>query len=291
MRKILFLSVILILNNLVIYPHTGTITNISVQPRTDGSGMIDVHFHLSGEADSYNILMDVSFDAGDTYSPIPTAYLSGDLQGISPGRWYVVWDGYGSFPNEYSTQTRIKIVATADENNVTDSDAVTFIDENFQSFADHSAINQNGWSSIAEVGNRVWICRTFQNNHYAQATAFNSIDDVNIMWLITPPINLDAMTSPTFEFESAQAFYTHPGFSIYISHNFDGTNVATADWQPLNATLAGLSDPGNQWIHSGYIDLSLYEGIVHIAWRHEGSHSNGQTGTFRVNIVKLYEAP
>jgi len=94
----------------------GTITNISVQPRTDGSGMIDVHFHLSGEADSYNILMEVSFDAGDSYTPIPTAYLTGDLQGISPGSRQVVWDGYGSFPNEFSAQTRIKIVATADDN-------------------------------------------------------------------------------------------------------------------------------------------------------------------------------
>jgi len=113
---------------------TGTITNISVQPRTDGSGMIDVHFDLSGEADSYNILMEVSFDAGDTYTPIPTAYLTGDLQGISPGSRQAVWDGYGSFPNEFSAQTRIKIVATADDNgggNGEPGAGVTDIDGNF----------------------------------------------------------------------------------------------------------------------------------------------------------------
>ena len=90
---------------------TGTINNISVQPRTDGSGMVDVHFNLSGEADSYNILMEVSFDAGNTYTPIPINYLSGDLQGVNPGSRHVVWDGYGSFPNEFSTQTRLKITA------------------------------------------------------------------------------------------------------------------------------------------------------------------------------------
>ena len=114
-RTILTLCILLSVS-LVATAQTGTITNISVQPRTDGSGMLDVHFNLSGEAASYNILMEVSFDAGDTYTPIPTAYLSGDLQGISPGNRHVVWDGYGSFPQQFSTQTRIKIVATADDN-------------------------------------------------------------------------------------------------------------------------------------------------------------------------------
>jgi len=101
--------ILLASGGICLFAQTGTITNISVQPRTDGSGMIDVHFNLSGAADSYNILMEVSFDAGDTYTPIPTTYLSGDLQGVSPGSRQVVWDGYGSFPGEYSGETIVKI--------------------------------------------------------------------------------------------------------------------------------------------------------------------------------------
>ncbi|MBW6481113.1 MAG: choice-of-anchor J domain-containing protein, partial [Bacteroidales bacterium] len=168
-------------------------------------------------------------------------------------------------------------------------DPVTFIDEDFQSYPDHDIIDDNGWTAYAEAGSRYWICRTFQDNHYAQATAFNSADASNIMWMITPPIDLDAMTNPTFEFESAKAFYTHDGFSLHISTNFDGVNVTDADWQTLDATLAGQSDGDNAWIHSGFIDLSSFSGIVHIAWRYEAAAPQGQTGTFRVDNVKLYE--
>ena len=126
-RRFLLLIVLGLSVNLVC-SQTGTISNISVQPRTDGSGMVDVHFNLSGSADSYNILIEVSFDAGDTYTPIPTIYLSGDLQGISPGNRHVVWDGYGSFPNEFSTQTRIKIVATAADNGGGNGDDTEVVD-------------------------------------------------------------------------------------------------------------------------------------------------------------------
>jgi len=169
-------------------------------------------------------------------------------------------------------------------------DPVTFIDEDFQSYPNHSIIDNYGWTAYAETGSRYWICRTFQENHYAQATAHNSTDDSNIMWMITPPIDLDAMTNPTFEFESAKAFYTHDGFSLHISTNFDGVNVTDADWQTLDAILAGQGDPDNTWIHSGFLDLSSYSGIVHIAWKYVSSAPQGNTGTFRVDNVKLYEA-
>ena len=168
-------------------------------------------------------------------------------------------------------------------------DPVTSIDEDFQSYPDHAVINQNGWTAFAEEGERNWICRTFNNNHYAQATAFNSPDPTNVMWMITPPIDRDAMSNPVFEFESAKAFYTHDGFSLWISTDFDGTNVLAATWEPLDARLAGEQDPDNTWIHSGYLDLSSYQGILHIAWRYESAAPQGNTGTFRVDNVKLYE--
>ncbi len=169
-------------------------------------------------------------------------------------------------------------------------DPVTFIDEDFQSYPNHSIIDDHGWTAYAETGSRNWICRTFQENHYAQATAYGSNDATNNMWMITPPIDLDAMTNPTFEFESAKAFYTHDGFSLHISTNFDGVNVTDASWQTLDAILAGESDADNAWIHSGFLDLSSYSGIVHIAWKYVSAAPQGNTGTFRVDNVKLYEA-
>ncbi len=176
-----------------------------------------------------------------------------------------------------------------DDNGDDNGDVVTSIDEDFQGYADHAVIDKNGWTAIAQEGERKWICRTHEDNHYAQATAFNSPDPVNIMWMITPPVDLDAIDNPILEFHSAQAFYTHDGFEVFISSDFDGTNVEDADWQTLPATLAGEGDDDHEWIDSGVIDLSVYSGIIHIAWRYEAEEPEGKTGTFRVNNVKLYD--
>ncbi len=177
-----------------------------------------------------------------------------------------------------------------DDDNGEDVDPVTTIDEDFQGYDDFEPIDANGWTSIAEVGERKWRCNVHQGSHYAQATAFNSTDDHNIMWMITPPVDLDASTAPVFEFESAQAHFTHDGFSVYIATDFDGSDVQNATWESLPATLVGEDDDWHEWIPSGLIDLSGYSGIVHIAWRYEGNEPAGETGTFRVNNVQLYDA-
>ncbi len=129
----------------------------------------------------------------------------------------------------------------------------------------------------------------FDGDHFAQATAFNSDDDHNIMWMITPAVDLDASAQPVLEFLSAQTHYSHDGFSLHIATDFNGQNVQEASWEELPATLAGSGDGEYDWVDSGLIDLAGYSGVVHIAWRYEGSDPEGNTGTFRVNDVKLYD--
>jgi len=133
MKKIIFSLLLLFLGHWA-FAMSGTITNIFLLPIADGSGMIDVYSDLSDEAQNNNILIEVSFDAGDTHTSIPTAYLTGNLQGVNPGCRYLVWDGYGSFPNEFSIQTRIQTEVTAvdkDGDNGQPSAGVTDIDGNF----------------------------------------------------------------------------------------------------------------------------------------------------------------
>ncbi len=177
-----------------------------------------------------------------------------------------------------------------DDDNGEDVDPVTTIDEDFQGFGNYDVIEGNGWTSFAEEGERTWICRTFDGDHFAQATAHKSDDDYNIMWMITPAVDLDASTQPVLEFLSAQAHYSHDGFSLYIATDFNGQDVQDASWEELPATLAGSGDDQYDWVDSGFIDLSEYSSTVHIAWRYEGSQPDGETGTFRVNDVQLYDA-
>jgi hypothetical protein len=268
-------------------------------------------------------LEDVQFTEDDIGKPFADSenllYLNRTIEDCDGNQMIVRTSGYANFADELAPELNGSVVAILsqyrndfqlfirkmaelemndprcgdddddDDDDTDPGEAVTHIDEDFQSYPDHSVINQADWTAYAEEGERNWICRTHQNNHYAQATAYNSSDQLNIMWMITPPIDLDAMTNPVFEFESAKAFYTHDGFSLYIATDFDGSDVNGATWQALDARLAGQGDPDNAWIHSGYIDLSSYSGIAHIAWHYEAAEPEGNTGTFRVDNVKLYE--
>lgn len=102
-----------------VYPQNGSINNVVVEQRSDGSGILDVYFNLSGTGNEYNISLEASFDAGNTYFSIAVDFLSGDLSGITPGsNKHIVWDGQGSFPDTYSTQSKLKIIAV--ENSVGD---------------------------------------------------------------------------------------------------------------------------------------------------------------------------
>lgn len=93
--------------------YSGEITITQVSQHSDGSGIVDVLFDLSGIANLYSISLEASFDGGATYSPIPGSFLSGDIGPIGPGNSkHIGWDGVGSFPNFYSTQAKIKIIAT-----------------------------------------------------------------------------------------------------------------------------------------------------------------------------------
>ena len=91
---------------------SGSITNILVHQRTDGSGLLDVYFDLSGEFENFHIFLEASFDNGLTYLPLDPAFLQGDTGPLPSGtQYHIVWDGYASFPDTYSEEAKLKIMA------------------------------------------------------------------------------------------------------------------------------------------------------------------------------------
>jgi len=165
---------------------------------------------------------------------------------------------------------------------------VTSIDEDFQSQISYEDINIPGWLNINEIGSRKWQGKEFENEIYAQATSYNSSEE-NICWLITPKIALIEMNSPVFSFESAQAYWNHDGFSILISTDFDGSDLTTATWTPLDCVTANQNHPDHEWIPSGEIDLSSYSGYAYIAFRYEGNDNTGETTSYRIDNVLLID--
>jgi len=94
-------------------PQDEYISNIAIQQRTDGSGLIDVFFDLVGSASNYLIIVEISLDSGNSYSPVGSSYLQGDTGPLAPGaQKHIVLDLNAALPNEYSTNAKLKIIAT-----------------------------------------------------------------------------------------------------------------------------------------------------------------------------------
>jgi len=161
----------------------------------------------------------------------------------------------------------------------------TDLNESFDAGANNTDITFTGWANIAVKGTRLWRTQVFSGNHYAQATAFNDTAEEMEAWLITPPIELDVPKKVSFE--SAYGFYVHDGLSVWIATDFDGTNVATANWQPLGGTLAQSTDTEHAFIPSGDVDLSSFSGTVRIGFKYVGSGPGGQTTSWRVDNIKV----
>ncbi len=161
----------------------------------------------------------------------------------------------------------------------------TEVDESFTSIADNADILLPGWANIAVKGTRLWRAKVFQGNTYAQATAFGDTGAEMESWLITPSISLDEAKKITYE--TAKAFHVHDGLSVWISSNFNGTDVAGATWIPLGGTIATSSDADHTFIPSGDVDLSGFTGPVRVGFKYVGSGPGGQTTTYRVDNVTV----
>lgn len=158
------------------------------------------------------------------------------------------------------------------------------LDESFSSGTANQAVKVTGWVNKSVTGTRTWLTKSFSGNFFAEATAFQSTDNENEMWLITPGVKGE--DAKTLTFESAQAFYKHDGLTVYISNDFDGTNIDKATWKKLTYKMPSASDANYDWVQSGNIDVSGYSGTIYIGFQHKGDKTNNTT-TFRLDNVKI----
>lgn len=165
--------------------------------------------------------------------------------------------------------------------------------QDFNSFPDNTDISIQCYTNKATSGTRLWRTKLFSGNTYIQTNAYNSTDASNEVWFITPPIQ--ATPNIKMEFKSAQAYWTHAGFKVFISTNYNGTDPASATWTEISSsfTLPTSSTSNYQWVNSGVVNLAGflpmgYNGAFYIAFRYNGSSANGQTGTFCIDDIKIY---
>lgn len=148
-----------------------------------------------------------------------------------------------------------------------------------------------GWVNFAQAGSKKWIERDFNNSGYIQFSSFGSGQASNIGWAITPAINMDESSNEVLNFNSASNFVTDPSnkLEVLVSTDFDGTNVLAATWTPLTAVVANETTNNYTYIPSGDIDLSSYNGNIHLAFKVTGSGTNTNLdGLFQVDDIKVY---
>ncbi len=173
------------------------------------------------------------------------------------------------------------VVKTGGGGGNTGGDSIFDID--FEDQEDFEPIALDGWQNIALTGTRLWLGRSFDENSFTEARAFQEDSPEIDTWLISPELDLTQIT--TLEFESATAFWVHDGLSVLFSSDFDGTNVETATWENLETTLAGQGNPNYNWVDSGAVTLPT-GAKGYVAFRYVGTSATNTT-TYRLDNIQL----
>lgn len=171
-----------------------------------------------------------------------------------------------------------------------------FFSEDFQTSTNNTNLNTPGWINFAQSGNDLWREKTFTSNGvtngYAEFSAFNSGDASNIVWLVTPAINLGAYTTKILKFQACQHHLDvdspNNTLEVLVSTDFDGTNVATATWTSVPFNKPVKATPWYEF-QTSTVDLSSYTGNIYVAYKFKGSGTDTTLdGAFQVDNVKMY---
>lgn len=170
------------------------------------------------------------------------------------------------------------------------ADFTVIVEEDFDAGTDNSNLNFAGWTNFAEIGSELWTEQIFSGNGYAEFSGFRTNDDVNIGWLISPSIDMDAQSNEFLNFQVAQHHLDSAAntLEVFVSTDFDGTNVTAATWQPVSANLPVMSDSWYAFKDSGLIDLSSYTGTLYVGFKYVGSGNDTTLdGAFMVDDFKI----
>jgi len=176
-----------------------------------------------------------------------------------------------------------------------DFNSLWFSEDFSKGTIDNTILNLEGWRNIAEVGTVQWKTQIFSSNPYAEFSAFQpdplKREPVNIGWLISPSINMDVVEGEILLFQASQSFVSSAANSleVFIATDYNGTNLATANWQPIAANLPTTSSPYFEFIKSGEIDLSSFTGNINLAFKVKGSGTNtALDGSYQVDAIRIY---
>ena len=101
---------------------------------------------------------------------------------------------------------------------------------------------------------------------------------------------MDAQSNEFLNFQTAQHHLDSPDntLEVFVSTDFNGTDVLAATWQPIEANLAKQSDSWYSFQDSGLIDISSYTGTLYVAFKVVGSGTDTQLdGAYHVEDFRV----
>ncbi|MCB0795482.1 MAG: choice-of-anchor J domain-containing protein [Flavobacteriales bacterium] len=170
--------------------------------------------------------------------------------------------------------------------------SVTSVMEDFNNEIDNVDIALPCWKNTPEIGTRVWRGDVFNNEIYAQATAYQSSNATDVSWLITPPVEFQSGRTLSFRSQRAFGVNGHEAFGVYLSTDFSGDCVGAATWTPISCPYATSSTPDFTWVQSGAVVLDPYlpvgySGSFVVGFKYVGSGPGGQTTNYRIDDVVI----
>lgn len=128
------------------------------------------------------------------------------------------------------------------------------------------------FTSVKAVGTYNWAWGTYNGASYIKANAYGATPSE--IWLISPAIDLKDRLNPVFTYDQSIAYATGQTLSdlinVYISTDYNGNNLSTANWKRLEVTYPPI--PASSWsafVNAGNISLKAYVNQkVYIAFKY-----------------------
>jgi hypothetical protein len=173
--------------------------------------------------------------------------------------------------------------------------ATEFIKVDFEDQNTNNPVSIPGWINYIESGSEAWEAFVDNGTNQslgisARAGSFNSGDVSTVSWLITPEIPLETNSKITLEFKTSSSFSDESILQVLYSVDWDGTEegVSTADWGIIaDADIIQNDQFFGDWISSGLVDMSCFDGNGYIAFKYTGSGGEASDGTYELDDIAI----
>jgi N-acetylneuraminic acid mutarotase len=168
------------------------------------------------------------------------------------------------------------------------------IAENFETLT-LGTISVNNWLNVAETGTKKYIGQTFNNNKYAEISAFTQVvanqEASNKAWLISNvPLSALATDQVYLNFDTKDGYNNGATLQPYLITNWTG-NITTSTKVLLYGNIAFGSTAGiaANYTNSGNILLNGDLSNFRIAFKYTGGYTPLRTTSFQIDNVRVYK--